>query len=213
MARPDQIELLIPNPEINWGKNIYAPNGDLVDQKPGLIRVLMGGVMYSLWESPHDSEYSLTTRPVDSTASKIFFGYPNSFFRAWALAHDDKPFEMDDSDRINQTIACIRRTVDTDLTLINSLKIDEIGLNYRTSLAHFLGQVPAEVIRRIAVLEDELKSLTGSHFSEIFLEIADEMDKLGLVEIQAESVGTRNSSRFFSVTPDWLRRVYRQQAA
>lgn len=205
--------MLVPNPEINWGVNTYAPNGDLVDRKPGLIRVLTGGVMYYLQENPHSLEYSLTTQPVDSATSKIFYGYPNSFFKAWALAIDDKPFEMGNTGRINQAIACIRRTVDTDSTSINSLKIEDIGKNYRISLTTFLGQVPVGIIRKIAVLENELKNLVGGHFSKTFLEIADEMDKLGLAEIQAESMSSIYRLQFSSVTPDWLRRIYGQQAA
>lgn len=214
MARPDQVELLIPNPEINWGRNIYDPkSGDLIDRKSGLIRVLTGGVMYFLQEDPHNSKYSLSTRTVDSAASKIFYGYPGSFFKAWAMATDEKPFEMGDTGRINQAITCTRKTADTDSTRTNSLRIDEIGQHYRISLKEFLGQVPLEIIRRIAVIEDELKNLTGGRFNETFLGIADEMDALGLAEIQAEDLASRGSRHFFSVTPDWLRRVYGQQAA
>lgn len=206
--------MLVPNPELNWGVNIYAPNGDLVDRKPGLVMVLTSGVMYILQEDPDGPKYSLTTRPVDSPNSKVFYGYPGSPFRAWALATDDRPFELSDANRINSSIACIRELADTDQTRINSLRIDKIGNNYRSLLTEFLGQVPLEVMSRIAILEDEFKDLIGSgRFDKTFLKITDQMEELGLAEIQAENMDLGARERFFSVTPAWLRHFYRQQAA
>lgn len=206
-------EILVPSPEINWGKNTYAPNGDLVDRKPGLTRVLTGGIIYILQEDWDGSNYHLTTLTKDTTNSKIFYGYPGSFPLGWTLAAADRPFQFDNPDRINAALECMKKLADTDQTRINSLQIAHIGTTYLNSLRQFLGQANPEKLRRIAVLEEEVQSLTSAHFNESFLQVADKMEELGLVEMELANMELGAREPFFNVTPNWLRRVYGQQAA
>lgn len=207
-----KVELLVPNPEINWGKNIYEPNGDLVEQKPGVIRISMGGVMYRLHETPDGLNYYLTALPVDFTYSKVFYGYRGSIHMGWSLAAD-RPFSFDDPDRINGTAECMQQLAETDQTQISSSRISKEGTTYLQALKKLFGQSNPLTLRRIAVLEDELQNLTSTRFHESFLKIADEMERLGLVEIQLKEIDLKASDLSFSITPDWLRRVYGQQAA
>ena len=107
----------------------------------------------------------------------------------------------------------MRKLADTDLTQTSSLRVSREGSNYLYSLRQIIGQSNPETLKKIAVLEDELQKLTSTHFGESFLQIADEMDKLGLTEIMLQEMDIKARELTFSTTSDWLRRVYGQKAA
>lgn len=131
----------------------------------------------------------------------------------WILAAADRPFQFDDPDRINAALECMKKLADVDQTRINSLQIAHIGTAYLGSLRQFLGQANPETLRRIAVLQEEVQSLTSTRFNENFLQVADEMEELDLVEMELANMNLRAREPVFNVTPDWLRRFYGQQAA
>lgn len=107
----------------------------------------------------------------------------------------------------------MKKLADVDQTRMNSLQIAHIGMTYLNSLRQLLGRANPETLRRIAVLEEEVQSLTSGRFNESFLQIADEMEELGLVEMVLANMDLRAREPVFNVTPDWLRRFYGQQAA
>ncbi|MBI2040466.1 hypothetical protein HYT18_05355 [Candidatus Microgenomates bacterium] len=170
--------------------------------------------MHVLQEDPNDLNYRLTPRNSPGyDKSKVFYGYLGSTPLGWAEAAADQPFSFDDPDRINQTIACMRKLAGTDLTQTSSLLISSEGVRYLNSLKQLLGQSNPETLRKIAVLEDEFQNLTGTRFVNTFLQIADEMDRLGLTEIMLQETDPKSRELTFSTTSAWLRHVYGQEAA
>lgn len=206
-------EILTPSPEIVWGKNTYDPSGDLVSEQLGVVRIGIGRTFYDLHEDPNQNwRLYLTTREVnaDEGDTRLYLGYPGRMPFVKISASRGQPFSLDDRARINAAVECARGLSEVDISYINSLKIRERYATFQREIGPLVQETDVELGKKVAVLTEDLKTLTEVKYPKQYLAVADKMDELGIVEMDIGRAGGSliNSNRFRS---EWIRKDFSSQ--
>lgn len=206
-------EILTPSPEIAWGKNTYDASGDLVGEQLGAVRIGIGRTLYDLHEDPNRNwNLFLTTREVnaDKGDTRLYLGYPGRMPFIKISASREQPFSLDDPARINAAAACARRLSEVDISYINSLKVMETYIVFQREIGQLTQEAGVDLGERIAVFANALEAHTKEKYPKQYLAIADDMDELGIAEMDIGRPGGSiiHAARFKS---EWIRKNYSSQ--
>jgi len=215
------METISPSPEIAWGKNIYDPRtGDNIGGQLGITRIGIGNKWYNLKEDPNGQqkvESNEIPEPLDH--SRIHLGFPDRGGpRVRVLATLEKPFSMDDPERLNKAADCAKKLAKIDRKFRSSLSIKSEGVQHVDSLKTLFDEEDTrdtedtELLNEIAVLKEKMLKNINRDYPAEFLLVADAMEGLGITKIEVAETGKRKLgeqlAQWISFTPEHMREDY-----
>ncbi len=206
--RPTVKEQIVP-PTIAWAKNSYTPSGDIAEHTPGITRVGIGSTIYDLREAQDHSVF-LTARhvDVDLSSTRIYIGNLGSTPHTKVIADTERPFALDDSERINAAAKIAKKFTETDISFTASLQIERNGMRFLGELRSIIPQTDRSALEKIGVLGDELEKYIDQDYPSEFLRVADAMEQLGIEEIEYDNGRSQRNN----ITANFLRKTYGETA-
>lgn len=198
-------EHIMPPPTIAWAKNSYTPLGDIT-RTPGITRIGIGSTLYDLREAGDHSVF-LTTRLVDAdpASTHIYIGNLGSSPSIKVAALSDRPFSLEDPERINAVAEISTKFVEIDTAFVASIKIDREGKKFLNQLVQIIPLTDQNLLGRIGVLGETLTQYVNHDYPSEFLKIADNMEQLGIAEIESNPLNQQGGN---NVTVSFLRKTY-----
>lgn len=190
-------EILNPSPDIMWANNTYDPKtGDFKEGIFGIVRIGIGQTVYSL-KGTDNLNLIATSRQVDTDPSytRIWLGRlgASGLPPIKVVGVDEKPFSFDDVNRINSAARVAARLKETLEAITASRKVRDEGEKFLLNLEVIGLGKNTNIWQQLAVLKETLEVNIGAIYPAKFLEIADEMDRLGIKEIDIEGGSPRTS--------------------
>lgn len=155
---------------------------------------------------------SISQHPSDGSESAVWVGDPEAgaIRKQKAISVEDRPFSFDDPKRINQAAELVISAMATDVAWRASMEIQKTSLNFLRNLRSILSTDDAGSLEAIAVLGDKLEGYIKRDYPQEFLDIADQMDQLGIAEIAPLPRFDRYG---IDLTPEWIRQYYGQMVS
>ncbi len=125
------------------------------------------------------------------------------------VASPEKPFALEDPERINTAAEIAIKLAETDASFTTSLNIEREGIKFLDHIKHFIPQTDQSTLEKIGVVGEELEKYINRSYPSEFLAIADTMEQLGIAEIELNPHDKRHGN---NVTASFLRETYGKTA-
>lgn len=189
---PQEISLIERYPNINWSREGLDEHGDPMDTY-GLIGIRSGpdGVLMNLAH-----QFVPLSKDIDNVRGRLFVGYPGSK-RLVIVASPDRPFSLEDAERINQAIADSRELVTAFYQLQTAHEVTSAGNSLLVTLQTITDWDNPSLKAGAGIIESLVKSVSASLLPDGILIAAKRMHDLGVEDLL-------ESGTLYSYAPWWI---------
>lgn len=194
-------------PQINWSKEEIGPEGDPVDTH-GLIGLRIGPNGWRM-----DYQHLLTPYYAkNQTNSLLMFGHPG-YTKIWVYSCEDKLFDLEDPDRINQAGIFAQNLLTADRQMIAARKVIEVGQTLLETVRQIAAEEDPNLLKEAGIIDDFIKSQEEKLQPGNILVAARNLVVIGVKEVRTEPSRLHRSGFDIAFWPSWIIEKYSQQTS